>query len=217
MRVALINEFSQASKNALLLRALESSANKYNVEWYNTGMKSDNDEPYLNYIHLGIQAFVLLNTNAVDFVITGCGSGQGACMSLNSYPGVNCGYVTDTSDAFLFTQINNGNAISLAFAKDFGWAAELKIEDIFDKIFSSERGAGYPPKMQETQKKNAGIFNHVKSKICKEPVEILKSIDAEFITTALAGKEFRKCFLKNAVDCNLTAYVKSMISDNGYA
>ncbi len=77
MRAALMNEFSQAGKNALIVRALEKKAlAKYHVEWFNTGMRTDNDRPVLNYIHLGIQAFVLLNTGAVDFVITGCGSGQ---------------------------------------------------------------------------------------------------------------------------------------------
>ena len=41
-------------------------------------------------------------------------------MSLNIHPGVICGYCIDPADAFLFAQINNGNALS-AFAKGFGW------------------------------------------------------------------------------------------------
>ena len=50
MRAALMNEFSQAGKNALIVRALEKSAAKYHVEWFNTGMRTDNDRPVLNYI-----------------------------------------------------------------------------------------------------------------------------------------------------------------------
>ncbi|WP_320931620.1 RpiB/LacA/LacB family sugar-phosphate isomerase [Hungatella sp.] len=213
MRVTLINEFSQASKNALILRALEKSAAKYHVEWFNTGMRTDNDQPVLNYIHLGIQAFVLLNTGTVDFVITGCGSGQGACMSLNSYPGVNCGYITDTSDAYLFTQINNGNAVALPFAKDFGWAAELKLEDIFDKLFSCEGGGGYPVEMRDIQSKNGTVFNQVKDVLCKEPVDILKALDPEMVKTALEGEWFCSCFRKYAKPGSLTAYVKELIAE----
>ena len=32
------------------------------------------DNPRLTYLHLGIQAALLLNSGAVDFVITGCGT-----------------------------------------------------------------------------------------------------------------------------------------------
>lgn len=83
---------------------------------FNVGMCDENDH-HLTYIHLGIMASILLNANAVDFVVTGCGTGQGALMSLNIHPGVICGYCIDPADAFLFAQINNGNALSLPFAK----------------------------------------------------------------------------------------------------
>ncbi len=55
----------------------------------------------------------------------------GALMSLNIHPGVVCGYCIDPADAFLFAQINNGNALSLPFAKGFGWGAELNVRFIF--------------------------------------------------------------------------------------
>lgn len=38
-------------------------------------------------------------------------------MSLNIHPGVVCGYCIDPADAFLFAQINNGNALSLPLLK----------------------------------------------------------------------------------------------------
>jgi ribose 5-phosphate isomerase B len=78
----------------------------------------------------------LLNSKSVDFVIAGCGTGQSALMSLNSYPGVACGYCVDPADAYLFAQINNGNALALPFAKGFGWGAELNIRYIFEKAFT---------------------------------------------------------------------------------
>lgn len=61
-------------------------------------------------------------------------------MSLNIHPGVVCGYCLDPADAFLFSQINNGNALSLAFAKGFGWGAELNVRYMFEKAFTGRNG-----------------------------------------------------------------------------
>src|SRR5690606_20901018 len=97
MKIALMNEFSQAAKNAVVLQQLKDVAAEQNHTVYNVGMSDDNDH-YLTYIHLGIMASLLLNSKAVDFVVSGCGTGQGALMSLNAHPGVVCGYCIDPSD-----------------------------------------------------------------------------------------------------------------------
>src|SRR5690606_32650950 len=107
MKIALLNEFSQAAKNPIVLEQLQRVANEQGHTVYNVGMNGDNDH-YLTYIHLGIIAGLLLNAKAVDFVVAGCGTGQGALVSLNAHPGVVCGYCIDPSDAYLFAQINNG-------------------------------------------------------------------------------------------------------------
>ena len=73
---------------------------------FNVGMNSETDH-HLTYVHLGIMGAILLNSKAVDFVISGCGTGQGAMMSLNAHPGVFCGYCIDPSDAFLFVDKSN--------------------------------------------------------------------------------------------------------------
>ena len=52
-------------------------------------------------------------------------------LALNSFPNVLCGHVVDPSDAYMFMQINDGNAIALPFAKGFGWGAELNLTYIF--------------------------------------------------------------------------------------
>ena len=101
-------------------------------------------------------ASILLNAKAVDFVVTGCGTGQGALMSLNIHPGVICGYCIDPADAFLFAQINNGNALSLRRASA---GAELNVRFIFEKAFTGRNGEGYPPERKEPQVRNAGILN----------------------------------------------------------
>ncbi|MCZ2721976.1 RpiB/LacA/LacB family sugar-phosphate isomerase [Marinomonas sp. 15G1-11] len=211
MKIALMMENSQASKNAMILEQLNAVAVPLKHDVYNVGMSDDNDH-HLTYIHLGIMASLLLNSKAVDFVVAGCGTGQGAMMSLNLHPGVLCGYCLEPSDAFLFNQINNGNAIAMAFAKGFGWAAELNARYIFEKAFTGPRGEGYPAERKEPQVRNADILNQVKAAITKDNyLDTLKGIDQELVKTAVTGERFQKCFFDNSQSPEIEAYVRSLL------
>jgi ribose 5-phosphate isomerase B len=211
MKIALMNEFSQASKNTVVLEQLNDVAGGLGHIVFNVGMSDDNDHR-LTYIHLGIIAGVLLNSKAIDFVVAGCGTGQGALMSLNAYPGVACGYCIDPADAYLFSQINGGNALALAFAKGFGWGAELNVRYIFEKAFTGEKGLGYPPERRESQVTNAGILESVKVATTKPFLEGLKAIDPELLKTAFGGERFQACFFDNCQDDDIAAFVKSIIA-----
>lgn len=210
MKIALMNEFSQAAKNAVVLQQLKEVAAEQNHSVYNVGMSDDNDH-YLTYIHLGIMASLLLNSKAVDFVVSGCGTGQGALMSLNAHPGVTCGYCIEPSDAFLFAQINNGNALALPFAKGFGWGAELNIRYIFEKAFGGVRGQGYPAERKESQVRNAGILSSIKSATAKDYLDGLKAIDPELVKTAVSGERFQACFFENCQDEAILGFVKGVL------
>jgi ribose 5-phosphate isomerase B len=211
MKIALMNEFSQASKNAAVLQELQAVGAEQDHSVFNVGMSDDNDHR-LTYIHLGIMAAILLNTKAVDFVVSGCGTGQGALMSLNAHPGVTCGYCIDPADAFLFAQINNGNALALPFAKGYGWGAELNIRYIFEKAFSGVKGQGYPPERKESQVANAGILDQVKGAMSKDLLQGLRALDPELVKTAVGGERFQACLLENGQDGELKDYVRSMIA-----
>lgn len=127
-------------------------------------MCGDNDYR-LTYIHLGIMEAVLINSKAADFIVNGCGKGQEALMSLNVYPGVVCGYCIDPTDAYLYLQINNGNAISIPFAKGYGWGAEINTRFMFERAFGSPSGQGYPPERKESQNINASLLFEVKKAV----------------------------------------------------
>ena len=212
MKIALMMENSQAGKNATVLNELNFVVKPQGDEVFNVGMCDENDH-HLTYIHLGIMASLLLNSKAIDFVVTGCGTGQGAMMSLNIHPGVVCGYCLDPSDAFLFNQINNGNALSLAYAKGFGWGAELNVRYIFEKAFSTgERGQGYPIERAEPQQRNAAILNDVKAAVIKDNyLDALCAIDQELVKTAVSGERFQACFFENCQDTRLADYVRSLL------
>ncbi|HAS6229633.1 TPA: hypothetical protein I7179_14405 [Vibrio vulnificus] len=213
MKIALTMENSQAAKNEIILKELQYVAVQSGDEVFNVGM-CDAEDHHLTYIHLGIQASILLAAKAVDFVFTGCGTGQGALMACNAHSNVVCGYALEPSDAFLFTQINNGNALSLAYAKNFGWAAELNVRGIFEKVLMSgcERGQGYPVERALPQQQNAALLNTVKSAVAKDYLEGLKALDVELVRTACAGERFQKCLFENSQVDEISDFVREILN-----
>jgi len=210
MKISLMNEWSQADKNPIIYQSLKNATEENGHDVYNLGMKGSDDHR-LTYIHLGIMASLLLNTKAVDFVITGCGTGQGALMSLNAYPGVICGYCIEPTDAYLFSQINNGNALSLPFAKGFGWGAELNLTTIFEKAFDGERGQGYPKENKESQNTNAAMLRDIKLKTGKKFIDALGCLDKDLVRHAVAGKDFHSFFTQHATEGEIKDFIMDFI------
>lgn len=211
MKVGLINENSQADKNSVIYGCLDAAAKKYGHEVINFGMYSGADEEQLTYVQNGILAAVLLNSGAVDFVVTGCGTGEGAMLALNSFPGVLCGHVVDASDAFMFTQINDGNAIAMPFAKGFGWGAELNLNYVFDELFKYEGGNGYPKERVVPEQRNKKILDEVKKVTHTDMVTILKNLDQELVKGALSTKGFKEFFFDNCKDDAIKAAVTEIL------
>ncbi len=210
MRIALINENSQADKNPIIFKELEEVSKTYSYEAVNIGMFNKEDRP-LTYVQNGILAAILLNTKAVDFVITGCGTGEGALLAMNSFPGVLCGYVTEPSDAYLFRQVNDGNAISMPFAKGFGWGAELNLRYTFEKLFSTKGGEGYPKERVIPEQRNKKILDKVKLSSYRNLIDILKDIDQDLLLTAINRDSFLDVLKKYGEEGELKDYVLSLV------
>ncbi len=226
MKIAVLNEFSQASKNPMIVGELKKVVEPMGHEVFNTAMEApllDQDvpeaytagNPRLTYLHLGVQAALLLNSGAVDFVIAGCGTGQGALLSLNMYPGVVCGYCVEPTDAYLFLQINNGNALSLPFAKGFGWGAELNLNNIFTRAFCSPKGMGYPQSRKEAQNQYAETLSEMKRQIAKELPKALRALDPKLVKESLTPR-FLECFYAGCKDEELKAFVDEMAAANSH-
>lgn len=210
MRIALINENSQADKNPIIFKELEEVSKTYSYKAVNIGMFNKEDRP-LTYVQNGILAAILLNTKAVDFVITGCGTGEGALLAMNSFPGVLCGYVTEPSDAYLFRQVNDGNAISMPFAKGFGWGAELNLRYTFEKLFSTKGGEGYPKERVIPEQRNKKILDKVKLSSYRNLIDILKDIDQDLLLTAINRDSFLDVLKKYGEEGELKDYVLSLV------
>ena len=212
MKIALINENSQAAKNALIFETLKSVAEPLGHEVINYGMYSAEDKEQLTYVQIGILSAVLLNSGACDLVITGCGTGEGAMLACNSFPGVLCGHVVDPTDAYQFTQVNNGNAISMPFAKGWGWGCELNLKYVFERLFESEWGLGYPRERAVPEQRNKKILDEVKKVTHTDMIYILNNLDRELVKGALGGPHFAEYFYPSCKDEKIAACVKAILA-----
>ena len=211
MKIALINENSQASKNNIIYDALKEVADKKGYEVINFGMYGDADEESITYVQAGLLTAILLNSKIVDFVVTGCGTGEGAMLAANSFPNVICGHISDPSDAYMFSQINDGNAVAIPFAKGFGWGAELNLRYMFEKLFEEESGGGYPKERAIPEKANKKILDEVKKVTYVDFLDILKNIDRNLLLGVLNLPKFKEYFFENSKDEKLNEFFKSIM------
>ena len=210
MRIALINENSQASKNEIIYNALKNVADKKGYQVFNYGMQNI-EENNLTYVQAGLLAAILLNSGAVDFVVTGCGTGEGAMLALNSFPNVLCGHIEDPTDAYLFGQINAGNAVSIGYAKGFGWGSELTLTYIFEKLFETDFGGGYPKERVIPEQENKKKLDEIKRITNKDMLTILKEIDKDFLYQTVNRKQFKENFFSNAKNDEIKEYIKEIL------
>ena len=96
-----------------------------------------------------------------------------------------CGLILDSLDAWLFTQINGGNAISLALNKGFGWAADVNLNFIFDRIFSVEKGCGYPEHRKMSQAESRTALEGVSAITHKEMHKILLEVPENIMSEVI--------------------------------
>ncbi len=211
MKIALIIENSQAAKSQIVHDALTSVAEPLGHQVFHYGMYTPEDSASLTYVMNGLLAGILLNSGAADFVITGCGTGMGSMLAANAMPGVFCGLVIDPTDAFLFSQINDGNAMSMPYAKGFGWAAELNLQDCYRKIFENEGGAGYPKERAHFMAANRSILKDMKAASCRDMLTVLKTVDQELLKSTIAGERFADYFFANAKDAEMADYLRGVI------
>lgn len=196
MKIAVINEVSASIRNSDIVRAIEQTAG---AEILNVGMKNPEEQPQLTYIHTSYMAALLLNAGACDFVVGGCGTGQGFLNAVLQYPGVTCGLIIDPLDAWLFTQINAGNCISLPLNKGYGWAADVNLKYVFEKMFSDPHGQGYPMQRAESQASSRAKLAEISKMTHHSMIEIISNTDKEILHTIAKNKVFMEVLESSSV------------------
>lgn len=180
MKVAVIQGSSQKNKNELVYNSLKNILKDKHYEVINFGIFQDEEVEY-SYIETAMLISILLESKAVDFVVTGCSSGQGMMLACNSLPSIICGYVENPSDAYLFGRINNGNAISIPLGLNFGWAAEINLQCTLEKLFNEPFGVGYPKEEAKRKQKDTEILKYMNSITKRELKDVIPKMDVEFI------------------------------------
>ena len=211
MRIALINENSQAAKNDLIYKTLCDVVEPMGHTVDNYGMYTADDEAQLTYVQAGILGAVLLKSGAADYVVTGCGTGEGAMLAMNSFPGVICGHVEDPVDAYTFAHVNDGNAVAIPFAKGFGWGGELNLRYSFEKLFGFGHGQGYPKERVVPEQRNKVILDQVRMATMRPLTECLDRIDRNLLKGAVSGEKFQDLFFANCKDQKIADYIRSVL------
>ena len=180
MRIAVINEISGSDRNKDIIDALSGRG----FEIMNLGMKSSNDEK-LYYTQAGLLTALVLNLDKADFVVSGCGTGQGFLLSAMQYPGVFCGHILNSLDSWLFAQINAGNAVSLALKQGYGWAGETNLRFLFDRLFEVEPGSGFPKDRAALQTKLREKLKDISAAAHKPLADIISCLSSDVVDPAL--------------------------------
>lgn len=181
MNIAVINETSAADRNGYIVAALHDTGHRV----MNCGMSEKGASPELQYVHTGLMAALLLESGRADFVVGGCGTGQGFLNAVMQYPGVACGLILSPLDAWLFAQINGGNCVSLALNQGYGWASDVNLQFIFERLFSVESGAGYPAERREPQARSRTVLAEISGLVHHSFPEIVARLPDHVIEPVL--------------------------------
>lgn len=179
MRIGVIQASSQAGKNELIFNTVKKYAPP-GSEVFGFGCTEDETGNY-SYIDISVLIGLLLGSGAVDFIVTGCSSGQGMMLACNSMPGVICGYAPTPRDAYLFAQINNGNAISLPLGEDYTWGGYENFDKTIEALFSEPFGQGYPKSEADRKLKDTEILKEIRKKGQLTISELLCVLDPDFL------------------------------------
>lgn len=85
MKIGVIQASSQKEKNSIIFESVTKTAKTLGHEVVNFGVFDDSLQQF-SYIEIAICVSLLLSSRAVDFIVTGCSSGQGMCWRVIAYP-----------------------------------------------------------------------------------------------------------------------------------
>ena len=207
MRIAVIQASSQVAKNELIYSAVKKYA--ADAEVINFGCFGNEEQKY-SYIEISILIGILLSCKAVDFVVTGCSSGQGMMLACNNMPGVLCGYIPTPMDAYLFAQINDGNAVSLPLGEEYTWAGEENLDKTIAKLFSEPFGQGYPKSEAERKLADTRLLKNIRNSSQVKMTELLKTLEKPLLDKVLSKKDVVEYVLENGRDEELSLLIKSI-------
>ena len=204
MKIGVIQASSQSEKNKLIFDTVSKYA--ADSEAINFGCLDGEEEKY-SYIEISLLAGLLLASGSVDLIVTGCSSGQGMMLALNNIPGVLCGYIPSPEDAYLFAQINNGNAVSLPLGEDYSWRGLDNFDKTLAKLFSEPFGQGYPKSEAERKLKDTALLKNLRNKSQISVSDFYRSLDSGLIQKIFTKKDVIEFVIENGKEPSLSEWI----------
>ncbi len=164
------------------------------------------DDEELSYVEVSILIGLLINSGCVDFVITGCSSGQGMMLACNTMPNVICGYISNVSDAYLFRYINDGNVVSLSFGLHYGWCGDMNVRYILEALFSD---INYPIDDMPRKQYDTSLLKHINTLSKVDIITLLKSLDNQLIQKILNKNDAIEYIINHSTNIELVEYLKN--------
>lgn len=209
MRVAVIQGTTRRNMNSLLFESVKKAV-QASDEVLNFGIFEEENEQY-SYVEIAMMISLLIESGAVDFVVTGCSSGQGMMLACNSLPGLLCGYIETPQDAFLFGRINGGNVASLPLGLNFGWQGELNLQYTLDKLFDGEFGMGYPENEAERKRLEASALKDLNQLTKRSWEELVEQLPTDTFTKLLQRKIVMNAIIMNGTNEEFIRLLKEKI------
>ena len=211
MRIGVIQASSQREKNEKLYQCTRLAAARggWGDDVVNYGVRAGESASF-SYVETAVNISLLLSSGAVDFVVTGCSSGQGMMLACNSLPAVLCGYVPTPQDAFLFGRINGGNAASFPLGLNYGWLGEINLQCTLDKLFQGDFGCGYPPEDAPRKREDTAILKEISRAVKRPAAEAFRLLDSGLLKKALQWDAVREDILLNGKNEQIKELIRSL-------
>ena len=211
MKIGLIQASSQKEKNKTLEHYLNAAINS-DDQLINLGIYPDS-KIQLSYVQISLAIALLINSKSLNFIVTGCSSGQGIMLACNTFPNVQCGYIPTPQDAFLFSHINNGNVVSFPLGLNWGWSGEINFSETMKSLFKQPGGTGYPPSQASRKMENTTEVKELNQLNKKRMLSILPSIDPELLIPILKYKPVYDFIIKNGTNHELVDLIQKLKHD----
>ena len=206
MRIGVIQASSQSEKNKLIYDTVAEYA--AGSEVFNFGCREDEPVKF-SYIEISILVGLLLSSKAVDYVVTGCSSGQGMMLACNNMSGVICGYAPTPKDAYLFAQINNGNAISLPLGEEYSWTGKDNFVATIAKLFSEPFGQGYPKSEAKRKLSDTVLLKDIREKSQISMIDLMDSLSDDLVSKIMNKNDVIDFIIENGSVPELVSWIKT--------
>ena len=208
MKIGIIQASSQKQKNGILEHYLNAAINS-DDQLINFGIYP-NSNTNLSYVQVFLAIALLINSKSLDFIVTGCTSGQGMMLACNTFSNIQCGYLPTPQDAFLFSHINNGNVVSFPLGLNWGWSGEINFSETMKALFKQPWGTGYPPSQASRKVKNTTEVKEFNQLNKKSMTSILPSVDSDLLVPVLRYEPVYNFIIQNGKDTELVNLIKKL-------